>query len=358
MYEARQNKTFTNRTFSKPDRRSLKNFKEKNTSMAIQRFIYIKQSKYEKMSPSYTQIVNWLEMANYNLHKIKNARELIYLWQQDSTEREYYWYGGQKEFVKQLEKEIIKIDGSKRTYRNLDSTNLKVDKIVDFQAENGCHIGGDYYDLKDDFPLQRNDAEVTLIQKIENWLSGNNRECNGKKLRLLIKISKGPCNHCRSVIATFQKKHPQIEIVVAYKQENASEKEHFVRSQQQQLQLSFGYYNAKKYKEKVFYKRLTELNSPNIVGYKKKTMDGLYDNNKENFKCLYDIDKFVKGLPEQAWGENKEPIAIYLKHKFIYERELDLDDMERHMFNEFPMPDAISGTVKATARLLLLSHNL
>lgn len=326
--------------------------------MAIQRFIYIKQSEYEKMSPSYTQIVNWLEMANYNLpkilHEIKNGRELIYLWQQDSTEREYYWYGGQKEFVEQFKAEIIEINESKRTYRNLMRTNLKIDKTVDFQAENGCRMSGDYYDLKDEFPLQKNDAEVTLIQQIENWLSDNNRECDGKKLRLLIKISKGPCNHCRSVIETFQEKHPQIEIVVAYRQKKASERESAGRDQKQQSLLSFGYNDAKPY-QNIFYRRLTELNSPNIVGYNMNNINRLYNDNKMKFNCLYDIDKYVRELPKQAWGENKEPIAIYLKHKFIYERELDLDDMERHMFNEFPIPDADRGKVVASAKLLLLS---
>lgn len=359
MYEAKQGKILTNRTFSKINRKNLNHFNGgKNTSMAIQRFIYIKQSEYEKMSPSYTQIANWLEMANYNCHKIKNVRGLIHLWREDSTEREYYWYGGQKEFVEQLEKEIIKIHGSKYTYRNLNSTNLKVDKIVDFQAENGLHESGYYYNLTDGFPLQKNDAEVALIQRIENWLSNYNRECDDKELRLLIKISKGPCNHCRNIINKFKHKHPQIEIIVEYSQKNALEKESEGKSEQQQSELSYGYSNARNDEKRhnIFYRRLTDLALPNCIGHNNRNLDNLYNKNKGGFNILPDIDKFVETMPEKVWGEDKEPIAIYFKHKFIYERELALDNMENYMLSNFQIPHAEPGKVVAAAKLLLLSY--
>ena len=235
------------------------------------------------------------------------------------------------------------------------------DQEIKFSGSSGEKVDGFYHDTAqgiDKWKLQSRDAEVAILQKLENWIEEHQVEVEKfTRKTIYIKISKGPCDSCRSLINKFRVRHPSFKVIMQYSQTGAKESDRNGAKDKGQATLAYGYGDATTTGSNSWLKvhPTKPIDSPSgISGYKLTTLKGLYD----NFKLKYsnDTDKvsgFVDQLPHAVWKDSdKEKIKEYLWQYILYEKQQALNPEETEELDSI-QNTKVQGSVTATAMLTL-----
>ena len=239
----------------------------------------------------------------------------------------------------------------------------KVERTAYFTASSGDQVNGFYHETAQQNQatnLQSRDAEVSMLQKIEDWLMDEKAHVAVyESVDVFIRISKGPCNSCRNLIKLFRARHPGVRIVLEYQQDAPITKDIFGKESDQKA-LSYGYGDAKERKSPNHFLKLfpgQAVEQPaRVKGYRANTLAVIYEGFLESKK---EIDPYIDGLPVTILNkkEDKPLLKQWLRQKVLYEQSHHLSeyDMQELHLIEHPQP---GRNVTANAKLVLQPSKL
>ncbi len=173
----------------------------------------------------------------------------------------------------------------------------KMDKT--FTGASGDIVNGPYHqhtDAKHDLSFQSRDAEVAILQKVDNYLRSLNFRTKYLHFDLFIRLSKGPCTACRQLFTQkFKAHYPNARLIIEYNQTHAHETADAPLNSSQR-RLTYGFEDAQGVKGS-YTKVLPAGHSiilHRVKGYSGSTLHNLLDQYMKKYN--YDnseVDSFV-----------------------------------------------------------------
>ena len=245
----------------------------------------------------------------------------------------------------------------------------RLDQVTRLSGHSGERVDGHYHgraQSREATHLQSRDAEVAILQKAEDWLAARPNLSCYSVAKLYVKISKGPCNSCRSLINEFRQRNQGVRIVIEYTQAAAVTREQVGKDRGQKA-LSYGYEDAlprsgaaSAAASSGFVKVLPETGiaePSNPKGFKANTLNGIWDQYRSKYagsRSMTDIDDFISELTwlKREKDEYQENFRRWLIDKAEYEHAITLTASDQAHLSATRAPSR-GRDVHAEATLIL-----
>lgn len=228
---------------------------------------------------------------------------------------------------------------------------------VHFEASSADRVDGIYHSTAHEKPatsLQSRDAEVSLLQQLDDWLRAKRDTVAAyRSVEIFVRISKGPCTSCRNLINIFRRRNPGIRIVIEYQQAAPQVKE-AVGKDRGQAALSYGYEDAATLGRNSHVRVLPGQEVPmpgRVKGFAAATLEGMFGNFKRAGTSVAD---FIRSLGRGFVSNDADRPALqaWLEQRVAYEEAHALSEGDRAQLGGIARPEG-GAAVKAHARVVL-----